>query len=222
MPLTKKIVGGVAAVLVSFGAYRLYGFIEKIRMYREKTKSEWVAVPQSFLQLRNGTHPPLKFFRINDEVMGGKSTSSLEYSDALIFNGTINTDGGGFCSIRTLGDDTPLGLSSGGALLVDAAGDGMLYKVTLHTSDSWSMGTPTWSYDFLAGDRKTYQIPLSAFVASRQGRSSSEKTLDAEQVTGIGFSLSLLTSDGEANPNFGPGPFSLQVYGVREVSGETE
>jgi len=222
MPLVTVLVGGAVAGLAAFGGYRLHGFIKGIRMYREKTKSEWVVVPLSFLQLRDAPSPQLRFFRINDEVMGGKSTSSLAYADALLFRGIINIKGGGFASCRTLGDDAPLGLRTGGALLVDAAGDGMRYKVTLHTSDSWSMRIPSWSYDFIAaGERTTYRIPLTAFVASRQGSAAKGVTLDAQQVTGIGFSLSLYTAEGEPNPDFGPGPFRLEVHGVQEVDDES-
>ena len=48
----------------------------------------------------------------------------------------INTVGGGFSSFRTKGDDAPLGLTKD-AVRVRAWGDGKLYKLTLHTADSW-------------------------------------------------------------------------------------
>ena len=36
---------------------------------------------------------------------------------------------------------------------------------------------------------------------------------------GLGFSLSLYSADGDPNPQFGPGPFSLQAHSLRvEVS----
>ena len=41
--------------------------------------------------------------------------------------------------------------------------------------------------------------------------------LDASKMTGIGFSLSLYTADGKPNPQFGDGPFRLEVHGVKEV-----
>ena len=44
-------------------------------------------------------------------------------------------------------------------------------------------------------------------------------TLDPTVITGLGFSLSLYSADGKPNPQFGPGPFSLQAHSVRvEVS----
>ena len=224
MPLAVGPLGGVAFALVTYGGYRVVSFLYGMHTYRKTTKEAWVAAPPKFLRL-DGDAPSraLRFFRINDEVMGGKSTSELELSDqGLLFTGTINTNGGGFCSCRTLGDDVPLGLSDGSSLHVDAAGDGMLYKVVLHTSDSWAMAVPSWSYDFIAAKRSTHRLPLSDFVPSSQGRVIKGKTLNAAEVTGIGFSLSLYTADGKPNPNFGDGPFRLEVRSVREVGGSSK
>jgi hypothetical protein len=39
---------------------------------------------------------------VNDNVMGGRSSGGASYADgSLLFTGNINTDGGGFSSIRT-------------------------------------------------------------------------------------------------------------------------
>ena len=114
----------------------------------------------------------------------------------------------------------PLGLGAGtrSALLVDATGDGQLHKLMLHTADSWQMSTPSWAHDFLATKtRVTYRLPLRAFVPSKQGRVVQGVKLNAAEVTGIGFSLSLYTADGKPNPSFGSGPFRLQIHSVREV-----
>ena len=226
MPIGLAGVGAAAAAsLLLFGGYRLHNFIRGMQQYREHTKSETVTVAANFLRLLDAPRKKeqLHFFRINDEVMGGRSTSVLAPTamGGLLFTGLINTNGGGFASCRTLGDDKKLGLSGGRrtALLVDASGDGSLYKATLHTADSWEMGTPSWSHDFLATrERATYRLPLSAFIPSKQGRVVRRGApLDASRVTGVGFSLSLYTADGRPNPQFGDGPFSLEVHGVQEV-----
>ena len=220
MPLAVGPFAGVGIALAAYTGFRLCGFLWGMHRYRVTTKEAWVAAPTSFFKLHDAPSPALRFFRINDEVMGGKSTSEIELSDrGLIFTGTINTNGGGFASCRTLGDDAPLGLRDGSTLHVDAAGDGQLYKVVLHTSDSWAMAVPSWSHDFIAGKRTTHRLPLSAFIPSSQGRVMKGRTLNAAEVTGIGFSLSLYTADGKANPKFGDGPFKLEVRGVREVGG---
>jgi hypothetical protein len=188
-----------------------------LKTYKDRTKAEWTAAPPDFLRLLQAPSPDLKFFRINDEVMGGKSSSSIAVSDScLTFSGTINTTGGGFASCRTLGDSEPLGLTGSG-LLVDAEGDGMLYKVTLHTADSWSFRAPSWSQDFVAGKRSSHKLFFRDFSAGWRGQKV-EGQLDASTITGIGFSLSLYTSDGKPNPKFGPGPFKIEVHSVEEFA----
>ena len=221
------VLSGAVGLAVAFGGYRLYGFLHGIKVYRDKTKSENLAAPPGLVRLLDASKGgELKFFRINDEVMGGKSISELSIGNggsSLIFAGTINTNGGGFASCRTLGDEAPLGLSNGttSTLLVDATGDGFLHKLTLHTADSWQMGTPSWSADFLTERdvRATHRLPLAEFIASKQGRPVRGATLDGSAVTGLGFGLSLYTADGKPNPHFGDGPFHLEVHSVKEVDG---
>jgi hypothetical protein len=87
--------------------------------------AETLEAPPGFLALPQ--YRPLQLFRINDGVMGGRSSSQLAVGAGgdVIFTGTIDTNGGGFASFRTLGDDCPLGLPPHcAALIVDASGDG--------------------------------------------------------------------------------------------------
>lgn len=227
MVVITAIVGAVGGLFFAFGGYRVFGFVKGIKEYRNTTMAVTVDVASpSWLQLASKRAvKPLQFFRINDEVMGGSSTSKLEYYSPTLFSpkgltfaGTINTKGGGFCSCRTLGDDEPLGLTSNSTLLIDATGDGQRHKVMLMTDDSWAMSVPTWTHDFVATKKRTtHELRLSDFVASVRGSLVKGATLDASMVTGIGFSLSLYTMDGKPNDMFGDGPFALEVHGVREV-----
>ena len=108
-------------------------------------------------------------------------------SGGLVFDGVINTNGGGFASCRTLGDEAPLGLAAGtsSVILVDATGDGQLHKLMLHTADSWQMSTPSWAHDFLTSEKRaTYKLPLADFIPSKQGRPVSGAQLDGSGVTG--------------------------------------
>ena len=79
------------------------------------------------------------------------------------------------------------------------------------------MRVPLWSCNFLItkGELATYMILLDKFVASRWGRVAAEATLYIGQVTGIGFSLSLISADDTPNPDFDPRPFRLVVYDVQ-------
>ena len=222
-----SVVGALCAALLGFGCFKAVRLVSQIKAYKEGTKAVNVTLPADFLALQGGLlgggaaiGRPLTFFRINDEVMGGKSTSSLAVSGrTLEFSGEINTNGGGFCSCRTLGDDAPLGMPAAmSALLVDATGDGQRHKLTLHTADSWAMSVPTWAADFIPGKRTTHRLPLASFVPSIRGRvlkvtqltltrtpNSNPNphphplqglTLDPAAITGMGFSLSLYSADG--------------------------
>lgn len=206
-----------AVALLGIGGCRLMGFVRGIRNYRDRVKKETCTAPAGFITLPGRTLPALELFRINDEVMGGRSSSSLEAlrDGAIVFRGRISTNGGGFASFRTLGDAEPLGLPpQTKALRVQATGDGQRYKATLHTADSWAMGVPSWSQDFVVkGSRAQYELAISAFVPSRQGRVvTGAGPLDPTAVTGLGFSLSLYTADGKPNPEFGDGPFKLVIH----------
>lgn len=73
---------------------------------------------------------------VNDNVMGGRSSGGPRYRDGeLIFSGSINTDGGGFSSIRA-----PLvrgALEGKAGLKLRVKTDGRAYRVTLRTDLSY-------------------------------------------------------------------------------------
>ena len=83
----------------------------------------------------------LKWHRLDDGVMGGQSEtvhSSAEGADELNFAGHINTQGGGFCSIRSpieggLPSDTA-------AIRVIFVGDGKTYKVLFSDGNKKHLG----------------------------------------------------------------------------------
>ena len=59
----------LGGVVLAFGGYRFFSFIDGIRRYREQTKAEWLAVPHSMLQLAGRRSvSDLRFFRINDSL----------------------------------------------------------------------------------------------------------------------------------------------------------
>ena len=100
MPFGTGLAVAVGVSLLGVGAWRLYAFLAAIRQYRESPMAATVSITDSrWLQLASGVPArPLEFFRINDEVMGGKSTSTLSFDDSsffaprgLLFAGTINT-----------------------------------------------------------------------------------------------------------------------------------
>ena len=101
MPVAMAVAGALCAALLGFGCFKAVRLVSQIKAYKEGTKAVNVPTPPDFLALQGGflgrgaaIGRPLTFFRINDEVMGGKSTSSLAVTGGgLEFAGEINTNG---------------------------------------------------------------------------------------------------------------------------------
>jgi NADH dehydrogenase [ubiquinone] 1 alpha subcomplex assembly factor 1 len=180
---------------------------------------------------------PMKWHRLDDGVMGGQSETILSEaheqgsapSDELHFTGQINTQGGGFCSIRS-----PIegGLPSNtSAIRVRYVGDGKTYKVLFSDGNQSAFGpsrrSPSWQHDLPTkeGVEETTTIRLDLLIPSLQGGAvETEMKLDPTKVQQIGFMLSLKLSSGASNPmeTFGCGifPFSLKVRSIEVVSAD--
>lgn len=73
---------------------------------------------------------------VNDGVMGGLSSGGPSMGDGhMVFSGTINTNGGGFSSIRTRVE--PGALSGADGVRLTIRSDGRDYKLTFRTSERW-------------------------------------------------------------------------------------
>ena len=135
---------------------------------------------------------------VNDTVMGGRSESGFAIENGqLRFSGTLNTNGGGFASIRS----GPLqrNLSAYSIVRLRVLGDGRPYRLRL----------------FVAGDRATYQhefstvarewrvveLSINQFYASRRGRPLERPPLVGAKVDALGLMLADVVD----------GPFSLAV-----------
>ena len=197
----------------------------------------------------------LKWHRLDDGVMGGQSETlhSFQSQDttasadvdadapqqpALHFTGQINTNGGGFCSIRS-----PIAMgtmpSTTAALRIRHVGDGKTYKFLMSDGNKSTFGpsrrSPSWQVDLPTskeGVEETSIVGLESFVPSVMGgggprvvdRSGDDdiKQLDPTQVSEMGFMLSLKLSNGQPNPveTYGSGifPFSLKILSIEPVS----
>lgn len=168
--------------------------------------------------------------------MGGQSetiltsaSQGLTDDDELHFTGQINTQGGGFCSIRSpieggLPSDTA-------AIRVRYVGDGKTFKVLFSDGNQSAFGpsrrSPSWQYDLPTkqGIEETTIIRLESFTPSLQrGAVETDVKLDPVKVQQLGFMLSLKLGSGESNPvkTFGCGifPFSLKVRSIEVVKAE--
>ena len=211
-----------------------------VRMARYDRAANVAAAVPSPLTLNNGK--PLQWHRLDDGVMGGQSetvhSSSLDGRDGIHFSGRINTNGGGFASIRApfengLSPDTE-------ALRIKFRGDGKKYKVLLSdggSSGPWG-GSPSWQADLPTrklGPNEAAQIEtlrLDSFIPSFGGRSALKEedrmkyTFDGSEMRQVGLMLSLRLSNGSPNPKetFGEGifEFSLFVESIETVSPNSE
>ena len=180
---------------------------------------------------------PLSWFRLDDGVMGGLSETLHVVQDGVLhFNGTINTNGGGFTSIRS---KLPEGLLTADmkGLKIRYRGDGKTYKVLLSTGDRGGpfSRVPSWQFDLPTTAAKDdtnedhwdeADIPFDKLCASFGGGPRSQPSQEEKQqyrfnpveMKEIGLMLSLKLSDGRSNPpeTFGIGifPFSLVIQAI--------
>jgi len=147
------------------------------------------------------------WFLILDGVMGGRSTGVRFSEDKqMTFKGLINTNGGGFSSLRrTL---TPGHLAGANSLNLNLRQDGRAYRMTFRTNERFR-GRPV-SYQLAipqtpSGKWKEIILPLKGFRTSVFGREVPAAPFDPEQVREIGF----IIADGV------DGAFELNVRTIR-------
>uniref|UniRef100_A0A7S1ZV47 NADH:ubiquinone oxidoreductase intermediate-associated protein 30 domain-containing protein n=1 Tax=Ditylum brightwellii TaxID=49249 RepID=A0A7S1ZV47_9STRA len=173
-------------------------------------------------------HSPLKWHRLDDGVMGGRSETlhHVSSSSALNFTGHINTNGGGFTSIRA-----PLPVkfpANAEALKVTFRGDGKTYKILLTDGSGGgpSSRSPSWQVDLPTTNKKTQTddddepdvqiLSFQDFLPSFGPRAvpPGKYELDITEMNQIGVMLSLKLSDGRPNPpeTFGVGEFDFSLW----------
>jgi len=121
---------------------------------------------------------------INDDVMGGVSTSRLRsIAGSLLFEGEVSLENnGGFASFRG-----PVRFpAESTALLLTLRGDGQRYKVTLKIDDS--PGTAQYQAPFIAPrEWQTLRFEADDFVASFRGRPVNAPQLQFSDIRYLGL-----------------------------------
>jgi NADH dehydrogenase [ubiquinone] 1 alpha subcomplex assembly factor 1 len=177
----------------------------------------------------------MSWYRLDDGVMGGQSeTNHVSHSGILHFTGIINTDGGGFTSIRSKIPEGLLTPSTEGIKL-RFQGDGKTYKFFM-TDGNRSTGspmsrTPSWQADLptkLIENENEWEeatIPLSSLIpnfgGSMRQAEKGDYTFDVSTIREVGLMLSLKLASGQPNPKetFGEGifPFSFKLQSIEPV-----
>jgi hypothetical protein len=139
---------------------------------------------------------------VNDEVMGGVSTSRRRSTDdAMVFEGEVSLENnGGFASLRG-----PVRFpAESAALLLTARGDGQRYKLTLKLDDS--TGTAQYQSAFVAPrEWQTLRFKPADFAASFRGRAVVAPIVRFVDVQYVG----LLISDKQS------GAFRIELKDIR-------
>lgn len=135
---------------------------------------------------------------VNDGVMGGRSSGGPRFDNGdMVFEGVINTNGGGFSSVRL--DVEPGPLSGAAGLKLRVKSDGRTYKVTLKTDARYRFRPISQ-----AGEWADVTVPFSALRASLFGRPVRGAAFEAADVQEIG----IIIADGQ------DGPFKISVASI--------
>ncbi len=140
----------------------------------------------------------LDWFVVNDDVMGGRSQSAAGVAGGkLTFSGTLNTNGGGFASVRTAPE--PLELSTFDGVRLRVRGDGRIYKFRLTTDESRvSYMAP---FTTQPGEWLEVNLDFGEFLPSWRGRRLDRPPVNPAAIDSVGFMLS----------DRRDGPFQLEV-----------
>jgi len=139
---------------------------------------------------------------VNDDVMGGVSTSSFRLTNgAAVFQGEVSLENnGGFASVRSL--PARHDLAGCDAFIIRVRGDGRRYKFTARTDRSFDSAIYQAVFMTKKGEWQEHRLPLKQFVPTFRGRVlSGEPPLDPAKVTSVGF----LIADQQ------DGPFRLEI-----------
>jgi len=128
---------------------------------------------------------------VNDDVMGGVSTSRFQVStNGAVFSGVVSLENnGGFASVRS--SPARLDLAGCGTFLIRVRGDGRRYKFTARTDLSFD--SPIYQIVFTTkkGEWEEHRLPMKDMVPTFRGRVlSDEPPLDPAKVASVGFLIS--------------------------------
>lgn len=144
---------------------------------------------------------------INDGVMGGRSSGGPSQSDGfMVFDGIINTNGGGFSSIRRSAEPGDMAGTDG--MIMRVRGDGRGYKLSLRTNARFRFRPIAFQAPIPVTSSGEWQNVFVSFDDLRPsifGRPLRGAEFDVSEVREIG----VIISDGI------DGPFRLDIAQMR-------
>lgn len=160
---------------------------------------------------------------VDDVVMGGVSASRLQLTHNLAyFTGNVSTaNNGGFASVRTKNFPSPWDLSAYGGFRLRVKGDGQRYKLIARCEGRWDGVGYSFSFDTLADQWMTVDIPFTALIPVFRAKSVPEMgAFDPQRVYALQLMLSKFEYDGQLNPTFKSGGFSLGIAAISVYGGQ--
>jgi len=140
---------------------------------------------------------------VNDDVMGGRSTSSMRLVDEQLaeFSGMLSLENnGGFALMRSNPLNTTLEGYDG--FLIRVRGDGRSYKFRVRTTTNFDGVSYQREFQTSAGEWTEIVLPFADFVASFRGRLLPDLgPPNASEIKQVGFLLA----------DKRPGPFRLTI-----------
>lgn len=208
-------------------------------------KYDRTANERNAIQVLQFAEHALQWYRLDDGIMGGQSESKHTATDdgKLIFQGIINTQGGGFTSIRApipqgILNDQTVGIK------IKYRGDGKTYKFIMSDGNRGTGGpfarSPSWQVDLPTTLPNSpdewhetvidFQDLLPNFGGGMRNQNpvddKAKYNFNPSEVGQMGLMLSLKLSNGKPNPpeTFGEGifPFSLEVSSIEPVLQNSE
>ena len=146
---------------------------------------------------------------VNDDVMGGVSTSSFRVTNGVaVFQGEVSLENnGGFASVRSL--PARHDLAGCDAFVVRVRGDGRRYKFTARTGRNFASAIYQSAFTTKKGEWEEHRLPFQQFIATFRGRVlATEPPLDPVNITSVGF----LVSDKQ------DGPFRLEIGWIKATA----
>lgn len=145
-----------------------------------------------------------RWFRVNDGVMGGVSTSRMALTDqgTAIFSGVISFENnGGFATTQT--NFTPaLDISGTTGIEIQVRGDGKKYGMYLRNADV----SLSYEATFLTqvGEWQTIRLPFKDFRPTVFGRPARAPAFNAERLRAMSFIIEYKQE----------GPFALEIKSI--------
>jgi hypothetical protein len=169
------------------------------------TMNNTIAAERTLFDFTTATNVP-RWQVVNDDVMGGVSTSKFEVTNGVAaFRGELSLENnGGFASVRSSAVRQDVGGLD--AFVVRVRGDGRPYKFTVRTDSGFDAPMYQCAFTTRRGEWEEHRLAFKDFVPTYRGRLLPDApALDPAKILSLGF----LISDKQQ------GPFKLEVAWIK-------